>query len=64
MKEYIERRIRELKQEKEYWLTKMDSFYEEIYKDEYLKVLYKLDELYDLQCELIKKYGEEYEKER
>ena len=64
MKEYIERRIKELKQEKEYWLTKMDSFYEEIYKDEYLKVLYKLDELYDLQCELIKKYGEEYEKER
>ena len=64
MKEYIERRIRELKQEKEYWLTKMDSFYEEIYKNEYLKVLYKLDELYDLQCELIKKYGEEYEKER
>ena len=64
MKEYIERRIKELKQEKEYWLTKMDSFYEEIYKDEYLKGLYKLDELYDLQCELIKKYGEEYEKER
>lgn len=64
MKEYIERRIRELKQEKDYWLEQMDRYKEEQYKNEYLRCLYKLDELYDLQCELIKKYGEEYEKER
>lgn len=63
MKNYIERRIRELKQEKDYYLEQMDLYKEDTYRQEYLRCLYRLDELYDLQLEMMKKYGASYGQE-